>query len=1431
MAELAGGLEAATAKDKTPLSKQTPITVDSLLPPRINAARAWERVAVAPAPGHNKHGKIWKRVGGLTRPSPENGYARAIFELSTQSLVARKRSRQSIHVPKFGDAKWDPRANEVHDGKALLEEARASIARAKEEEEAQTGPADLKRKQATFPDDRLNWVPRKRNNSRWPILSKSDMTRVVANKQPLPLPNAPEPVEIPMKAKEQQMMTRSPRRPTRRISLLPGEDSPRKLQMIPLSPVKEPAPVLSPIKRFPLSPLKVTESPLRKFRVNATPTKIVLESPKSSPPEKSPSKSSPITSRPDATLPSVSTPKHTPTRQTDSPAPLIFDSPVTYLLAEPEYETHRRNSLHLARRSERKSLGGVPLSRLEALRKSPNRRHSFTSLESSKTGTPKAVKGRRNSVDGSSPKRESLGSQKAVEVDIKANIDIFGQWPKAATPTSGRSLFGAGEEQQDEAQADSAPTKAAITAAPQAGFLPASIPSPSPEEDGSSVTSNTEAVDAILDQAAASPLVTPQTPSSEEVDILQAELLEQSEEDMFTPYEPEGLSTIYEESYIEPETPAMTDKQPAPVHSPATVSTITSNLPVAQNGRPATPITKQPTVNAPSTPTERTIHQSHILLDEALQLSIRNSIRKDQPSRHIPEPSSPCLSSSFLEDVSEVFTEDASEVSLLQESEAEEASEECDTNVRSSDSPEPEPAESDSVSPQQPHPQAAKTSPDTGLPVDSENANEDVSSAQSSPGKDRNSADNCPGTALAAAGSPNASDAVARVVIAVPETPGAPGQITDAEAAPSLATPEGQGHLVVDTTEPESSGFTPINVRHSPPTEFASFAVQALAEESEADLEAEDDMDADEIVEQQLDEDDDDVAENSSDDEFALATEAPRPVNDTMQLQAMHEHEDSETEMLRKFVTRVAADKNAKVAAAAAAAALSTQSSRPKRHSGSTNPVTSSTGSPIARADSESLTDRIPLGEKSPNSPSPAKKRKLDDTNDDVTKDTQDEASEKTVPNSNPAPVLKKRRKLGEPFSGTAATSAAIAPDVDDASEEAPRRSTRTRSARSLKPSAPSANAITLSALSMIPVRLPGMGAMDDSVMEGRKSIGRLRNEEKDIAIVTKTNTRKNKGAAVPPPVVLQKQQHDSSWVKLESKRVVDPSKPEGEKGSSKAKTVRWDEQLARYQEADASFKGVSSALLADVLTADASHHDDDEDELAIPTITEVPLPPAEKKSKVVAAPAAEPTRRSNRTRLQAPTPVKKVVASTTIAVPTKPASAVRPKASETAGSLAVRAKAAVPKSKPTPAKDAAAANATKTSTASTKLKRKADSEDSPEEGKSVPGADTKRVVKRVKRDTLPKASSSVASTQSKTVEPAKKVKTAAGTTSAAKSKSSTITKSKTAAAPARSPAGPNSSRISMASAPSAAATKLGMGVNGTPAPKRRGRPPAASTA
>ncbi len=73
----------------------------------------------------------------------------------------------------------------------------------------------------------------------------------------------------------------------------------------------------------------------------------------------------------------------------------------------------------------------------------------------------------------------------------------------------------------------------------------------------------------------------------------------------------------------------------------------------------------------------------------------------------------------------------------------------------------------------------------------------------------------------------------------------------------------------------------------------------------------------------------------------------------------------------------------------------------------------------------------------------------------------------------------------------------------------------RARAARlPLKPTILSPNS---SALSMIPVRLPGQaGLASDMGIEINLGATRHRGEEKDLAAITRVNTRKNKGNSVP---------------------------------------------------------------------------------------------------------------------------------------------------------------------------------------------------------------------------------------------------------------------------------------------------------------------------
>jgi hypothetical protein len=503
--------------------------------------------------------------------------------------------------------------------------------------------------------------------------------------------------------------------------------------------------------------------------------------------------------------------------------------------------------------------------------------------------------------------------------------------------------------------------------------------------------------------------------------------------------------------------------------------------------------------------------------------------------------------------------------------------------------------------------------------------------------------------------------------------PGTPNATTAAGHMEQASTPE--NNVATVATQEESSGFTPINGRQTSPTNAPSSRLRD-DDDGPGDHQESDELDADEVLEEELPVDEGDDAAMAMDMDEDMTVEAPRPEYDTLQLHARHD--DSETEMLRNFVTRVTADKNAKAAAAAAALVK-----KIARRSSSLGSITSSTGSPMAKPAPQSPASRTPLGVKSPNSPNLSKKRKAESHDDDLAKDAPAEG-----PSDQPSetPRLKRRRmRAADPV---LETTTATTPSPEPDSDGGPRRSNRARSTRvALRPSAPSANSI---AFSMIPVRLPGMGAMDEAAMDAHlASMARQRSEEKGLAAATRANTRKNKGAALPPPAVLARQAEDpAGWRMRELKGVWEAKerrKGDGDEGggddggegveevgkggkgkksggAGAAKAVRWAEELVRFQTEEPSmFRGMARELLADVMV-----DDDGVDEIAE---AEPPMPAepvVEKTARVAArkggsvsaasaasaAPAAAApaapvsTRRTRSSRLPPPTPVKKMRSS-----------------------------------------------------------------------------------------------------------------------------------------------------------------------------------------
>lgn len=903
-------------------------------------------------------------------------------------------------------------------------------------------------------------------------------------------------------------------------------------------------------------------------------------------------------------------------------------------------------------------------------------------------------------------------TEEVVEIDMKADLDIFGQPTRAAEPSLQRTLVEDG--QSKEAKGVTRATFFASSPVSQENISASSQP------DGFGVTNQAE------DGAGTGPCQAATTPNAhqsdteEEVSFIEPTPLLSDDpvnfpegeqcDAVFAPHDPEGLSTIFEESVMETQSPeGLVERQDAPESifgaSPQsstekTPNGLNQNCFELQTGV-ATPRAQlddaSAAASASSYDVEAVENKTNLFgtIVDATQMAVDEQLASESV------PGTPLSVKVSTRHVANGTNAMSSPDSPLQHYKA--------SSVRSSQEAAFEKQKSDKSSLS-----ISEESPTSDGQLEHMAAEErslkgDESSSLSS-------------AVVQAASSPS------RAATSTPALPGTPTTVPETAVTTRVVTPEADADA--STAQQESSGFTPINGRQiSPPNVPPS----GLRDDDEAEAENEsDELDADEVID--MDEFADEGCEPTvALDDETLTVHVPRPENDTLQLHARHV--DSETEMLRKFVTRVTADKNAKAAAAAAALAKKTA----RRSS-----TTSSTGSPMAKPGSETPASRQPLGVKSPNSPSPAKKRKhgLVEDDDDLAKDTKPDATDAAD-----QPRLKRRRKRTDALLDTTTTTTATStpsPDPEPASDPSsgPRRSTRARSTRvALRPTAPSANTIAFS--TMIPVRLPGMGVMDDAAMDSHiAALARQRSEEKDLAAVTRGNTRKNKGGAVPPQVVLARQAEDPGWRMRELKGVFDAKKERGPlQGEPKGKKgVRWDEELVRFQEAETSvFKGLARGLLADVVMGEVGDGDIggvDEIAEAEPPAVEGPAPvktarvaarkpaaaskaapaPASASASGVSAAAAAPsTRRTRSSRLVQPTPVKRLgsgekrggekapAAPAAIAAPPAPAPSLRTRAKSLPKPAPAPAAASSATVEPTPAA-APTASTTKMATRRTRI-------------------------------------------------------------------------------------------------------------------------------
>ncbi|KAK0611934.1 hypothetical protein B0T14DRAFT_531301 [Immersiella caudata] len=1211
----------------------SPITTKSFLPPHVPCPRAWQRVQVVPFANHDRQRKIWKRVA--TSPVvADDSYRSVLVELQSQGASSRKRARCAGHIPVWGGVQWDERVEESHDGKQDLAVARAAVSTVRET----TKPAEIANepsRHATFPEDALRWVPRKRHNTRWPIEPKTTSTRMVATLQPLiefEVPTAVEPEDTTHRMDAEKLEKRSTRRLSRRVSLFPGDMSPQKISLITLTPARVLQSGISPVKRSPAapSPVRVAESPLCSFRVDATPVKVVLESPKASPPHASPGKSSPLPATPGSALAVKGTLVLTSKRRTSDHLPLLFDQPTPDACAEPQYEAQRRRSLHVARRSDRRLSGSLRVFSSESAKNVPGRRHSFAPTSVSSAD----AKARRRTLDAffsatedahddllspemkGSPTGDANSEDQPPEadaaslpcavfkIDAGTNLDIFGQWQKLVADARAQSPVKAACHVDAGSSSPEVPviseTNNAVIASPVQNVLGVTYVAADDESASGQAATDPSPV------AIEAELHNPGIESSSDEESLG---VGQEDDFEFEHRDPEGLSTIYEESLVV-ETDA--DAAAKPV-SPAAIqendSLVVSSVCATNqsHGERTVGMGGQYGFSSPAlTPSRKVVQtdsspqsmhtdckaDSRALADHAPQVASNERSADEVSTNHVVTEVDVLFKHDSPNPVRE-FTPEPS--NLL-------GSKTMDDDATSPSSPE------DSVA-----------TPENDFCMETFDIQTKEHDQQATKMGSSISIESCQGGVPCEDSTPEPT----RTPLSTSRH-GVPGQPTT--PSQDITTPTGAdnrgGEIMEGADGRESSGFTPINGRQISPPSVAN---------DDPDSEGEDDEnDEDAIME-------DEITEAIDDEDFTLTVVAPRLENDTLTLQTSHD--DSETEMLRKFVTRVAADRSAKAAAAAAAAALVKKSTRPKRRSGSTGSTASSTGSPIARSDTPHK--RTPLGEKNTNSPSPVKKRKH---GDGIEKSEGDDPLE-VCESSADAPKLKRRRKRGDPVLAAASISLKASTDSPEAG---PRRSTRSRSSRvALKPVAPSANSI---ALSLIPVRLPGMGVMDDTNMDMQLMMAKSRSEEKDVAAVTRVNTRKNKANAVHPKLVLARQTEDpAGWRMRELKMVFDAKESrsaeanadaaDGRK-SRKAKGVRWAEELVRYQsdEAPSVFKAMASSLLADIM-------DEEEDELAVTLPQRAPEPvQPESVERPPSTPAKKALpRRTRSSRLLAPKPVDKI--------------------------------------------------------------------------------------------------------------------------------------------------------------------------------------------
>ncbi|RKU47448.1 hypothetical protein DL546_008947 [Coniochaeta pulveracea] len=1167
---MAGGLE-----DDMPAAASfqpnTTITAENLLPPLTYPAKPWNRVAV---PTANRRHMIWKRIEG---EPVSNQHASAVAELNSQGIGQRKRGRTANFVPVWGEASWDSRVEELaeQDTNVEIEEARAAVAAHDVQRNALTdasGPA-------TFPE--LTWVPRKRYSSRWPVepVEKTTSATITEGSEPAVQDSIPLPSEdmedVAQRADEKKMRRRSTRRMSRRVSFAPLDDTFMHHSPIAIRSSPDKAHAATPKHS---SPKKVTGSPQKKFTLLATPSKVLFRSPalRHLSPAIFRSAAKPSTSLSTAIEDETEAYTDESSSFVSEPSQLLFDSPVPDLRVEPEHETKRRRSLHNARRRERRSSGVRTLVSPESMQQgAPRRRHSF--FPQARTGSTES-KSRRHTLDvfGATVSLvleedepttgyssvETTENLSEVVVDVGANLDIFSVPAVTKRRKHRRST-------QSASEADEADTSAVEDVSlGEVSGQGDSMHDPSLEDVAVQIPDVVQqAEEEELDQATM-PAEDVASDDSTDTVIHNTDSKQSLSEDadvqtmLFENYDPEGLSTIYEESEVM--SPRKHTVHEVVLDNSAMVITPPFAGAVVEPRVPEAKATSPETLVDVETPID------NVRLDEK---EIINRTGNDG----IMEKSygnGDATESETTAESAQVYTSD--DYGLV---ESEAAVKEADVQ----DQDEEEQQDPETPSDVEDEDESATTPEDDfcGMIILKDMSAEGVEHSEDDIDHQHSNA-----TERMDAGHENCHTTLADANL--------PGLVM--EKIITSTPPQSLESAAVEDTAKDNE-MVPVTPPHD---------ISSLNSFNRALPSSEDDMDEPEL--ERGDEDED------ADDDIGLALDYEPTVPLKLEEQGSHtavtsgeateQHssaaeeelqEDSETELLRKFVTRVSANKKA---AATAAALANSRTLRPKRRSGSTGSTTDpATGSPTARSSEVQSTapvaslqpnTRSPLGRKDANSPSPTKKRKAYDKSDLFKGNPELFSAEISPPRSKR--VRRKRTINGQAETSlhdntinTTLPAQELSEDTATDSAQAPRRSTRSR--RVLKSPAPSANAI---ALSLIPVRHGSQDLDKDMPTPVVVSRARATAAEKDLATVTRVNTRKNKGTAVHPKVVLARQAENPAAFRLkelksvfdarEGKRATNTEHGDGsddktgqEKANDgrkgrKGQGVRWASELVRYQ-------------------------------------------------------------------------------------------------------------------------------------------------------------------------------------------------------------------------------------------------------------------------